>query len=96
MTLISLIQNLEAELKKAEKLARHYDSHTDSLREKLTEVADALGKSLGVTTVVTEASGVKKATVGKRHRTISKAHKKAIAKAQRARWARVRAGKKGK
>jgi hypothetical protein len=46
MKLTSVIRELEAGLKNAEKFARQYDDKADEIREKLADVARAVGNEV--------------------------------------------------
>ncbi len=101
MTLTSIIRNLESQLKKAEKLARQYDSHASTLRGKLEGVASVVGKSLGLTMSDGKASARKapksrKTTQASRKGKMSAAGRARIAAAQKARWAAWKSRKAGK
>ena len=95
MNLTSLIRNLEKQLKHSEKLTRHYDSHANALRRKLTGIASIVGKRVAASLSLggTKSSGRKKRKGG-----MSAAGRASIRAAQKARWAAFHAkhGRKGK
>lgn len=82
MTLTSLIRKLESQLKKAETLAHQYDSHADTIREKLTGVAEIVGKKFKL---AMEGGGEAMGKIGRRG--MSAAGRALIQAAQKKRWA---------
>jgi hypothetical protein len=87
MNLTSLVRKLESECKRAEKLARHYDAQADAVRDKLSNVAGALGK------LMTGKFAGKKTVAKQGKRKMSAAGRARIIAAQKRRWAKVRSMK---
>lgn len=81
MNLTELIRELENQLKSAEKFARKYDSEASALRNKLTGVANIVGRKLAV-------AGAKVMSDG--NRAMSSAGRARIIAAQKKRWAAYR------
>jgi hypothetical protein len=85
MNLTQLVRNLEKELKRAEKLAKSYDQEADKLRNKLADVAEAIGSK--VQSVLRPSSS----SVEGRGKNLSASGKAKIAAAQKKRWEEYRA-----
>ncbi len=87
MTLTSTIRKIESELKKAEKLARHYGAQANGLREKLAPIARLIGEKV--------PDFIAPSKPRKRRGKISAAGLARIRAAQKKRWAKHHA-KQGK
>ena len=86
MNLTSVIRTLETQFKTAQKLARQNSAKVISLQVKLAKVAKAIGQPVAALV----SAGIKSAG-GKRRGKMSAAGRRAIAEAQRKRWAKVKA-----
>ncbi|GEM_PF-2345354 len=92
LNLTNLIRKLEVQLKNTEKFAHKYDVQANALRNKLTNIANIVSKTIAAQ-ITTKG---KKISFWKRGASLSATGRARIIAAQRKRWAkyRLRHGKK--